>query len=330
MVLARGAISEKTQEGYIGDFNSNDTTGTVARVMRHAKSALSNDKVLNKNVRDDLNFALGDQWTDEERQILKDEGRPCLTFNKVEAFLNLVGGWERENSMRIRVFPEGREDRIFSDIGDKCIASIDKWSKLNYKLDHLFDDGIDGGKGWLEMAITYDDDIINGDLLFPNRKPWEILVDPDSVEYDHSDADWQIKMVKFSKAKLKRMFPKAKDKIESIKEDVSAFLSDVSKEGDKDNYHEGKDELDIDDVIAPDGRVESEDDKIWLFEEWYKKYIEQYFVYDYRNHNLEKFDKIEEAEARKAEILQEAEAVYQQAVVGHALKIGRASCRERV
>ena len=192
--------------------------------------------------KEDFKFALGDQWTEEEKNKLREEDRPCMTFNKIEPLLDLVGGWERENSPRIKAVPEGGEDKVFSEIGDKCIHAINKWTKLNYKLDHSFDDGLICGRGWLEMVITYDEDPIHGDLIFRNNTVAQILKDPDGKEYDQSDWEYIIKMTRLSKKKLKKLFPHSDEKIEQMTVDNSEYLftGEVMKEGDDDNYHLGK------------------------------------------------------------------------------------------
>jgi hypothetical protein len=293
-----------------------DESGVVRKVMKSVREAIEATKSWNKVAREDQRFSAGDQWTNEEREALEEQGRPCLTFNKIEPLLALVAGWERENSFRIRVFPEGGEDRIFSEIGDRILKAVDKWSKLNYKLDYVFDDGINCGKGWLEMAITYDYDIIHGDLIFRNRTPFQILVDPDSVEYDHEDAEHMIKMVKVTKSKLKTMYPKKVAIIDDIREDIN-FIGETFEEGDKDNYHLGK--SDIDENIPGDISDDKGDAKLWLFEKWYKIYKDRYFVYDVNSARLLKFDDEAEATAKRDEIIAQAQDKQQKALAGFQL-----------
>ena len=67
----------------------------------------------------DTKFAMGDQWTEEERASLQTQKRPCMTFNHIAPIINIVAGYQRENSARIKVFPEGAEDQQFSNILDK-------------------------------------------------------------------------------------------------------------------------------------------------------------------------------------------------------------------
>lgn len=132
----------KSQDEFEAQMDTNDPSGLVKRVERKTKRALRAVRKWREAAKDDYKFALGDQWTNEERELLKEEGRPCLTFNKIEPLVDLVVGYEIENSMRIRVNPEGGEDMLFAEVGDRIVKAIDKWTKLSYKLSQEFEDGL--------------------------------------------------------------------------------------------------------------------------------------------------------------------------------------------
>ena len=56
-----------------------------------------------EQAREDLRFArLGEQWPAEMAQQRKRENRPCLTFNKMPAFIRQVVNDARQNSPRSR------------------------------------------------------------------------------------------------------------------------------------------------------------------------------------------------------------------------------------
>ena len=317
MVLAKGTGTDKKERTiaeFEEEFDTKDPSGVVKVIERKTRYCLRKDEGWQNEAKEDYNFALGDQWTTEEKEKLKEEDRPCLTFNKIESLIDLVGGWQRENSPRIQVFPEGGEDKIFSEIADKLLKAIDKWTKLNYKLDHMFDDGLVCGKGWLEMGISYDEDPIHGDLKFRNNVVYSILKDPDGKEYDRSDWEYMIKMSRQSKNKLKKLFPDSDKMIDGLGADNTdyLFVGETMKEGDADNYHLGKSFKSIDDSLA--GSDVEEDEKYLLKEYWHRKYVTKYFVYDFNNARMEKLDTEEEAEAKKAEIMVEYDEKFQKAM----------------
>jgi len=195
----------------------------------------------NDEAEEDYEFALGDQWTEEERNKLKEQNRPCLTFNRIKPIINIVSGYQRENSARIKVSPEGGEDRVFSEIMDKCIGFIDRKAKLEYKLGYLFDDGLYCGKGFIEAVRTFDKDIVRGELKFILNGPFQILPDPNCMEYDLNEgAEYVFKVCKYTKSKLKSMFPKKANIIDDFSEDTDDIEinsgAGVLTEGDADDY----------------------------------------------------------------------------------------------
>ncbi len=255
-----------------------------------------------KQAQEDYAFALGDQWDDEDQQSLKEQGRPCLTFNRIRPMLSLISGYQRENAARIKVNPEGGEDRVFSEVLDKALHAIDKWSHLSYKLGYLFDDGIYCGKGFVEATLDYSNDPVRGELKFINTTPYQILVDPDCTEYDlNSGAEFTFKVVRLTKDKLKVLYPKKKKTIDGFKEDTDDWLNNASVEID-DNPDDDYGSAAVTRKGGTPDRDEEEsdaegDEKFTLKEYWRKKYVKRYFVIDIDNGEPKKFEKIEEAES---------------------------------
>lgn len=260
-----------------------------------------------KEAKEDYEFALGDQWTDEDRQILANEGRPCLQFNRIRPLINIVSGYQRENSSRIKVNPEGGEDKIFSEVMDKAISYIDKLTHLNYTLGYQFDDGLYVGKSFVEAYKTYDKDPIRGELNFQLCTPYQILTDPEFKGYDLNDGcGYAFKLKRLSKYKLIELFPDKKNIINHLKEDVDDISVNIDidmVEGDKDDYGNNPNKTTTaanksDEIIEADI---DEDTKFTLKEYWRPKRVKRWFVIDADSAEPVKFDTIAEAEAFAAQ-----------------------------
>jgi len=257
----------------------------------------------NKIAKEDYSFALGDQWTQEDRTKLAEAGRPCLTFNRIRPIVNIVSGYQRENSARIKVNPEGGEDRIFSEVMDRGIRHIDKQSHFNHKSGYWFDDGLYCGKGFLEGIISYEKDPVRGELQFKQRSPYQILVDPECLEYDINEgAKYVFKVVRLSKADLKELYPN-KAKL------ISGFVKDLGGDEGREDNGAGAEGGPSDDnygndekkrnytkaVQTPDS--EADDGKFTVKEYWRTKLVERFFVVDKEDGEPESFETKEEAEA---------------------------------
>jgi hypothetical protein len=254
--------------------------------------------------KEDYNFALGEQWSDEDREALKTAGRPCLTFNRIKPILNLVAGYQRENAARIKVNPEGGEDKIFSEVCDKGIHYIDKISHLTYKLGYQFDDGVYCGKGFLEAIISYDKDPIRGDIVFKQRTPYQVRPDPDCTEYDMNEgAGYLFKgPVRLSKNELVDLYPKKEKLIKEFVKDSDDPVENgmgLLSEGDDDDYGNRPNSTTVlQKSESPDDKEpEFEGDrKFTLHEYWRFKYVTKYFVIEKESGEPRQFDTKEEAQ----------------------------------
>lgn len=256
--------------------------------------------------KEDYNFALGEQWSEEDKEALKKAGRPCLTFNRIKPILNLVAGYQRENAARIKVNPEGGEDKLFSEVCDKGIHYLDKISHLTYKLGYQFDDGLYCGKGWLEAIISFDKDPIRGDIVFKQRTPYQVRVDPDCTEYDINEgAAYLFKgPIRMSQRELISLYPKKEKLIKGFVKDNDDEIENgagVMSEGDGDDYGNNPNSTTISRQVA-DGKTgeESEfegDQKFTLWEYWRFKYVTKYFVIEKESGEPRKFDTKDEAQA---------------------------------
>ena len=248
---------------------------------------------------EDYKFSLGDQWSQDDMQTLKDQNRPALTFNRIKPLINLVSGYQRENSARIKVSPEGGEDKVFSEIMDKALKAIDKWGRMSYKLGYQFDDGLYCGKGFIEAIINYDKDPVRGELKFINLGPFKVYVDPNCKEYDINDgAEYCIKHGRFTRRELTKMYPESKKEIEGFSTDNDDYMDNaIMQEGDNDNYGNNPNSVTVNNQFSEYDTDLKDDAKFTLKEYWYKKYVKRYFVIDIESGEPQKFEDKDEAEA---------------------------------
>ena len=253
--------------------------------------------------KEDMAFGLGEQWTSDDLTILKDAGRPALTFNRIKPIINIISGYQRENSSRIKVNPEGGEDRIFSEVMDRVIKHVDKVSHLGYKMSYWFDDGLYTGKGWLEAVLTYETDPIRGELRFLQRSPYQVIVDPDFNEYDLNEwprAQYVFKVVRLSRDLIKEIYPKHAKLIAGFTVDADDVLNNGSglmQEGDKDDYGNRPNKA----TVVKKTAMEDEsglkmDNKFTIKEYWRPKMVDRFFVIDKESSEPRRFDTKAEAE----------------------------------
>jgi len=273
---------------------------SIEKIKKDAARAKVRDSRWYKEALEDIKFALGEQWKQDVKQEIENQGRPVLTLNIIQPLIFLASGYQRSNRSTIKGFPIGGEDQISSDIVTKLIADVKKTSYLSQKISQLFEEGIICGKSFLEPYIDDGRDIFYGELKFKVANPGTIKIDPNSVEYDLSDAKYVVKELPVTKDELKELFPDKESEIDRldpyVPEDVSAPETEEEKIGVTNDYPSVSG---MEDYKRPQTAEEDsvfKEDSYLLTEYYYKKYIKKFLAADEETGQVRLFDKKKEAE----------------------------------
>jgi hypothetical protein len=141
---------------------------------------------------DDLRFArLGGewQWPDKVRRQREAEGRPCLTINKMPAFIRQVVNDSRQNKPAISVHPVERGDMKTAEVMSGLIRNIETMSNADVAYDTAVDSSATMGFGYIRINLDYAaDDSFDKDIVIkPVPNPFAIYGDPFSQSADSSD-----------------------------------------------------------------------------------------------------------------------------------------------
>jgi hypothetical protein len=140
---------------------------------------------------DDLKFArLGEQWPPHIRRERDLDGRPCLTINRLPAFIRQVVNDARQNKPSILVHPVGDgADVETAEIFNGLIRHIEQSSDAEVAYDTALDFAVTGGFGYFRINTRYaSDDTFDQDLTVERvANPFSIYGDPDGTAADSSD-----------------------------------------------------------------------------------------------------------------------------------------------
>ncbi|UZJ42201.1 portal protein [Prosthecochloris sp. SCSIO W1101] len=188
---------------------------------------------------EDLKFAYADQWDDEAKSAM--EGMPCLTLNKIPAFIDQVVGDQRQNRPSIKVHavesdsvtpqnPQlpllpgqdvntrpvrniaGTKDYSEAELREAIIKNIEYSSNAEAHFDTAFQHATECGFGWLRVFSKWsDDDVWSQDLVIKSiRNRFSVLMDPDGVEEpDFSCANWCFISQNMRKKAFEALYPDA-------------------------------------------------------------------------------------------------------------------------
>ncbi len=155
--------------------------------------------------REDVRFRHGDQWPEKVRKEREREGRPILTFNHMEGFIDQVVGDQLINEQTIKVAPveskaigdkasniAGTKDYEIAAIYQGLIKNIEYVSRAKIAYNKAADHAAGHGFGYIRIATEYnDDDTFDQDIKIkqvPNA--FMVYLDPASIEPDGSDANY--------------------------------------------------------------------------------------------------------------------------------------------
>lgn len=140
---------------------------------------------------DDLRFArLGEQWPDGVVESRKLEGRPCLTINRLPAFIRQVVNDARQNKPAIKVHPaDDNADPETAEIFNGLIRNIEVTSDADVAFDTALESAVTGGFGYFRVNTRYsDEDTFDQDLVIERiANPFSVFGDPFSTAADSSD-----------------------------------------------------------------------------------------------------------------------------------------------
>jgi hypothetical protein len=156
---------------------------------------VENEKDNRIDFSDDLTFArLGDQWTPTVRAQREREGRPCLTVNKMPAFIRQVVNDARQNKPGITVHPADDDaDPETATVVEGLIRNIETSSNADIAYDTALDFAVSAGWGYIRVNTEYSsDDTFEQDIVIEAvSDPLTVYGDPydkgaDSAKWNHA------------------------------------------------------------------------------------------------------------------------------------------------
>jgi hypothetical protein len=140
---------------------------------------------------EDIRFSRGgDQWPEEIRRQREADGRPCLTINKMPAFIRQVVNDARQNKPSIKVHPaDSGADPETAEVLNGLIRNIEYMSNADVAYDTGIECAVTGGFGYWRVVTDYAyKDSFDMDLLIKRvSNPFSVYGDPNSTEADSSD-----------------------------------------------------------------------------------------------------------------------------------------------
>lgn len=159
---------------------------------------------------DDIKFSrLNEQWPEDIYKQRTLERRPCLTINKMPAFIRQVVNDSRQNKPSIKIHPvDSGADVKTADVINGLIRNIEYTSNADVAYDTAIEASVSGGFGYWRIGMDYAfDDSFDFDLSIDRvANQFSIYGDPNSTSADSSDWDVAFVIDRMPKSAFKRKY----------------------------------------------------------------------------------------------------------------------------
>lgn len=151
-------------------------------------------------------FYAGNQWSQEDIDILTSQGRPPVVFNRTARTVNSVTGLEVQNRQEVSYFPR----QMGSAGKSEMLTGAAKWARDECDAEdeesEMFEDVIICGMGWDETRLDYETDA-EGVILIERFDPLEGIIDHTAKKRNCEDSRFRGRIKTYSVEEYKDRWP---------------------------------------------------------------------------------------------------------------------------
>ncbi|MFW9601829.1 MAG: portal protein [Prevotella sp.] len=219
--------------------DSNSVEDILEEARQRAKFGIEAWTYNYDEAKKDVLFLSGNQWTEKEKTLREQEGRPALTLNQLPKFVDQILGDQRQNRPAIKVcaVDDDASQKVISQNGKEyskaelyegIIRNIEYSCMAESAYDTAFQHAVESGFGWLRVYTDYSTkDSFDQDILIKAiRDRFSVIIDPRAQELDASDMNWCLVTETMSKKEFDKKYPDAQ--MGTLSEDSQWWLKDDS------------------------------------------------------------------------------------------------------
>jgi hypothetical protein len=161
---------------------------------------------------EDLNFYDGDQWPDKIERQRADEGRPCLTINRLPGLVHAVSNEIRQQKPAPQISPvDDKGDIETADVYMGIMRHIERQSNAPAVRSYAGFYSIVTGRSYYRVIAEYPDELSFDQELYIRRipNPFTVYMDDNCREPDCCDAKFCFIIEDLTEDAFKEQFPDA-------------------------------------------------------------------------------------------------------------------------
>lgn len=218
-----------------------DEAGMVAlqqRLMSFYENELLRQADNRASMSRDEDYYDNEQWSEEEKAILRSRGQAPLVYNVIASAINWVLGTEKRGRSDFKVLPRRKDGSKPAERKSQLLKYLADVNRSQFHCSRAFEDAVKAGIGWLESGYQDGDD---GEPVYDRYESWRnMLWDSTCTEKDLSDARYVIRSKWIDLDIATAIFPDRRGALIKSAVDGLMFHSDAI-DGDEamDSYEEG-------------------------------------------------------------------------------------------
>ena len=198
----------------MSDYQDNGPDERIHEAIKFWRFVNDADAMNRAEALSDVKFAAGDQWPVEIQNSRNLEARPCLTINKIDAYIRQVCNQQRQQRPRIKVHPaNGQADYKIAEVIQGIVRHIEANSNADTAYDTAFESAVRMGWGYWRVTTNYvrEDSFDQEIFIEPIESAFTVYFDPNSTMPDGSDAERVLITSVMAKAVFREQYPDAND-----------------------------------------------------------------------------------------------------------------------
>jgi hypothetical protein len=240
-------------------------------------------------------FRDGKQWTEEEKALLAEEMRPCLTMNLIKASVDLVMGINEDIRVVYKAMPVEPSDDFLCEVLNDIAEWVIETANFEEEENTAFESSCISGRGWNAMDFNINPKKIQHINITNTSIPvHEVRKDPSSRKKNLSDAEFIFWDKWLSESEFIVKFPSLKKKVKSLKASRTDLHDPMTPTGNdqifEDHYTSESDTSDYDYELDSHYYDRAKDMIRLIHMEYWEPY-KRYYGFNPQTGKTEEFDK---------------------------------------
>tara|TARA_R100000152_G_C6782309_1_gene219852 strand:+ start:37856 stop:40219 length:2364 start_codon:yes stop_codon:yes gene_type:complete len=182
--------------------------------------------------REDQEYRLGRQWTQEQEKVLKSRGQAPIVVNRIHPAVETAKAMLSANRPSFKVSPREDSDTKVANVLNALLSYMYDLSDGRSVIRQAIDDYYVTGLGYVMVYQNPQADDGKGEVMIKDIDPLDVYVDPNCRDMFFDDAENIIISRNFTKEQAKALYPQYENAIDAA---TGSYESDQIFTGNTDN-----------------------------------------------------------------------------------------------